>query len=1262
MRCPSCGHQARDGAAFCGECGARLEITVRCAGCGVHNPSGQRFCSACGERVGGRADVDTTVTRGPLSFVDGRYRVERFLGEGAHKRVYLARDTTLDRSVAFAVIKSESLNPELDERIRREGRAMGRLPADPNLVTVYDAGDEDGLPYIVQEFVDGGTVDDLLRQSAGKPLPLGQALRIATGVCRALERAHANGIVHRDLKPANVWLTTDGTPKLGDFGLVAAVRDAQGETLAKLTGEGTMVGTLAYMAPEQALGRQPDLRSDLYSLGAMLYELITGQRPFTATDAPALVSAHLRTPPPAPAMHNPDLPQPLSELTLKLLAKDPRQRPANAAAVRAALEAIAASPGSSTSEPAAGTVAALGGDAYVGREHEVDQLCATVEEAIGGNGQVVLIAGEPGIGKTRLAEQVAAYAQMREALVLWGSCYEGEGAPPYWPWVQIIRSYAVDHDPRVLAEVMGVGAADIAQMVSEVGRRLPDIVAPPALGAEQERFRLFDSVTRFLVNAARDQPLVLVLDDMHGADRSSLLLLEFLAHELARARLLVLVTYRDVELHPAHDLAHTLAQLARVHPPRRIVLGGLSRPEVARYLQMSAGAEPSESLVSAVLDKSEGNPFFVSEIVRLLGADEHRTDSGPTSLGHVGIPSEVRELIGRRVEPLTEPCRSALTAAAVIGREFTLRWLQRVVDLPAAALLEAIEEAAAAHVIAEVAPGTYRFSHVLICDTLADGLPAAERMRLHHEIGAAIEEVSAARLEPHFNELAHHYLEAAPAGDLDKALHYASAAAEHAAARFAHDETATLYARALGALDLAPAADDDGRCDLLQCLGEAHAHAGATSQAQSAFLQAADLARRLSSPQRFARAALGFGGPRPSFGLVDQVLVALLQEALTELEDEDRGLRARVLARLAMELTFSHEQERRKELVEEAIILARQLGDPATLAYALNGRIAVLWGTPSAPARLAIADEVIDLADRAGDQFLTCEGRTHRAMALLELGDVGAAVAEIDAQERLARVLRQPLGLWQATAWRAMLALLAGRMTEAQALAQEAFTLGQRVRATDSEHCFAIQRLIAGISLGGLEDLLETFRHLSEEFPATRWRDAGLTFTFAELGRRDEATTAFEAVASRGFETLPRDSQWLVSLTAIAEACAFLGDAARAAELSELLRPHAGTSVIMPDAWGCFGSVDRVLGILATTEGRWDSAETHFEAALALDERMGARSWLARTQLGYAQMLLARGDRERAHDLLTEAAASARELGLTGLAPRIETQLAAAVP
>jgi predicted ATPase len=1237
-----------------------------CASCGRVNPEGQRFCDGCGERLSASSpDVDAraTIPDAPTLFLHGRYRMERFLGEGAHKRVYLAQDMTLGRNVAVAFIKTETSDADLAERVRREAKAMGRLSAHPNLVTVYDAGEDDGRPFIVEEYVDGGTLAEVLGRARGRLIGLEPVLGFATDVCAALVHAHGHGIVHRDLKPANVWLTSEGTAKLGDFGLVAALRASQSDTLAKLTAEGNMVGTVAYMAPEQALGHQLDPRSDLYSFGVLLYELVTGRLPFAGDDTLAILSQHLRTPPVAPAWHNKDIPRPLNELILALLAKDPRDRPAGAVAVHGTLEAMikAIRERRGGDDVGANPLEGLAGGVYVGRETEIDELCGSLDHAMGGRGQVVLIAGEPGIGKTRLVEQLTTYAHLRETAVLWGRCYEGEGAPPYWPWTQVIRAYTVEHDPELLAAVMGVGAADIAQMVSEVRRRLPDLPEPPSLGAEQARFRLFASVTTFLRNASFQEPLIVVLDDIHRADRSSLQLLEFLAQEVGDTRLLVVGTYRDVELHPGHVLTHTLGELARARP-RRITLRGLSSEQVARYIHMVTGVEPDERLVGAVHGKSEGNPFFVSEIVRLLSVSERLDRHGRDSDAEVAIPSEVREIIGRRVERLAEPCRAALSVAAVIGRDFAVPVLQQVVGVPTEQLLEALDEAAAAHVIDEVDPGRYRFSHVLICDTLAESLPAGKRMHLHARIGASVEQAFAVRLGPHLSELAHHYLEALPAGDLDKALHYATAAAQQAGGRLAHEEAARLYQRALGALGLS-AAGEERRCDLLLSLGEANAHAGAADEARSAFREAVELARRLPSPQRLAGAALGFGGPRPSFGVVDEELVGLLEEALSTSADLDRALRARLLARLAMELSFTLEQERRATLVDEAIAEARQLDDAATIAYALNAQHAVLWGPANTEERLAIASEAVALAERAGDRQLACEGRNHRIVALLEIGDVTAAAAEIDAHARLAEELRQPFALWQAAAWRSTIALLEGRTAEGQAYAENAFALGQRVRATDAEHCFAIQSLVAAMDLGHLGDLLETLQVLADDFPATRWRDAGLPYVFAELGRREEAAQAFEATARAGFAALPRDYQWLVSMTAIADACAFIGDARRATELYELMLPYAGRSVFMPEGWACFGSTDRALGVLAATMQRWESAEEHFEAALALDTRMGARAWRVRTELGYVRMLLARAtaaDGERVRALLSSMVDTTHELGLTGLVGRVEVQLAAA--
>jgi tetratricopeptide (TPR) repeat protein len=1174
--------------------------------------------------------------------------------------VYLAHDTMLDREVAFALIGTTALDEGRADRVHREAQAMGRLAGHPNVVTVYDTGEEMGAPYIVEEYLGGGTVADLLAQSPGQPLPVARAVRVGVNLCSALEHAHRHGVVHRDVKPSNIWLSADGTAKLGDFGLVAALRESASATLTKLTGEGMMVGTIAYLAPEQALGRPPDPRADLYSLGAVLYELVTGAPPFAGDDMVAIISQHLRTPAVAPAWRNPAIGSQLDALILRLLAKDPGARPQSAAEVEAGLVAVTAPSRRrpSTVEAAANPLDRLAAGVHVGRETEIDELCGAADTAMVGKGQLVLISGEPGIGKTRLVEELTTYAHLRDALVLWGRCYGGAGAPPYWPWMQIIRAYSVDHDPRALAETMGEGAADIAQIVTEVRRRLRGLEPPPqSVGEEQARFRLFDSITTFLLNASNREPLVVVLDDLHCADRPSLMLLEFLAQQLGDARLLVVGTYRDTELHDQKPLVHTLGELARVRPPRRVALRGLTRPQVARYIAMTAGVEPDDTLVQVVHDKSEGNPFFVAEIVRLLSAEGRLEDRG----GEIAIPQEVRELIARRLAPLGDDCRDALATAAVIGRDFDLPLLQEVTGTEPERLLEVLEQALAARVLVAPAPGHYRFGHVLISDTLVDGLSASRRVKLHLRVGEALERAVAGQHDTRLTELAHHFLEAAPVGDVERGLDYATAAAEHASTRLAYEEAARLYERALGALDLLPA-DIARRCDLLLAAGEAHHRAGAHGRANASFRKAATAARELGSPERLAHAALGYAGPRGSFAVVDEELVALLEEALAAVGLRNDGVRARLLARLAMELYFAGSAERRATLVDEALGLARRLGDPATIAYALNARYAAMWAPENVADRLAIADEVLGLAKRAGDPRLAREGRGRRIVALLEFGDLASAHAEIEVHARAAEEQRQPYGRWQAAVWKAAEALLAGDFEDGEARAREAFDLGRRVRMTDAENCFAVQSFIASMELGRLAELQETVERLATRYPDIAvWR-AGPAYLHTELGRREEAAKAFEDVAARGFGALERDNQWLSVITAFADVCAYLGDTARAAKLRDLLLPFAGRNVVIVEGWASLGSADRALGMLATTVGRWDEAEAHFTAALELNGRLGARPWTARTQIGYAQMLLARHearDTERARQLLQSALQTAGDLGMTTLAERAKVQLAA---
>lgn len=543
----------------------------------------------------------------------------------------------------------------------------------------------------------------------------------------------------------------------------------------------------------------------------------------------------------------------------------------------------------------------LPGSVFVGRERELEELLAGLENAFSGHGGLFLLGGEPGIGKSRLADELASEARERGAQVLWGRCWEAGGAPAYWPWVQSIRSYIRDRDPEGVRVQMGSGLPDIAQMLPELRELFPDVPVPLPVESESARFRLFDSTTAFLRNAARAQPLVLVLDDLHAADTPSLLLLRFVAAELAESRIVLIGAYRDIDVEPDHPLAATAAELAREPAAHQLSLRGLSRPDVLRYIELSVGVRPSDAFVAAVHEETEGNPLFVGELVRLLAA-EGRLEVPEGSALRFAIPQGIREVIDRRLRRLSEECIRVLTLASVLGREFDLQALARVAELEAVELLQVLDEAMAARVVTEVpgALGRLRFAHQLIRDTLYDDLAASRRLALHRRVGEALETLYAQNPEPHLAELAHHFFEAAPGGEVDKAIDYARRAGDRAARLLAFEEAARLYEMALQALELEQPRDEEARCELLLRLGDARARAGDMPAAKQTFLQAADVARRLSLPEQLGWAALGYGGRFVwEAGRGDPCLLPLLQEALAALGEEGNALRAKLLARLA---------------------------------------------------------------------------------------------------------------------------------------------------------------------------------------------------------------------------------------------------------------------------------------------------------------------------------------------------------------------------
>ena len=452
--------------------------------------------------------------------------MRRFLGEGGKKRVYLAHDERLDRDVAFALIKTDGLDEVGRERIVREAQAMGRMGAHPHIVGIYEIGEEAGAPYVVTELLGGGRRREPARAEAAR-CPSRRTLEIAKGVARGLAFAHQQGVVHRDLKPGNVWLTSEGVAKIGDFGLAVAL------DRSRLTTHGLMVGTVAYMPPEQALGGEVTPQADLYSLGAMLYELVTGKPPFAGDSPTAIISQHINTPPVAPSWHSEHCPPDLEALILKLLAKVPADRPASATEVLEALERVDPEARSAShSDSSANPLDRLARGVFVGRERELERLRSAFDEAFAGRGSVVMLVGEPGIGKTRTTQELETYARMRGAQVLLGPRQRaGRRAAVLALGAGRAR---LPRPERRRGATQGVGAVRrrAAAHLPAVRALFPNLAEPPPVDTEEGQFQLFDAMSGFLRGVSERVPLVVVLDDLHWADRATLQLLTHLARDL----------------------------------------------------------------------------------------------------------------------------------------------------------------------------------------------------------------------------------------------------------------------------------------------------------------------------------------------------------------------------------------------------------------------------------------------------------------------------------------------------------------------------------------------------------------------------------------------------------------------------------------------------------------------------------------------------------------------------------------------------------
>jgi hypothetical protein len=877
---------------------------------------------------------------------------------------------------------------------------------------------------------------------------------------------------------------------------------------------------------------------------------------------------------------------------------------------------------------------------FVGRVQELADLASALEEAVSGRGSLVLVTGEPGIGKTRLMSELARVGSERGVQVVTGRCWEEGGAPPYWPWLQVIRALG----------------GDLEELVVFTNSTGAPLSTPRAVMPEGGRLRLFDVVGAFLTAASSERPILVVLDDLHAGDEPSLLLLRYLGDALAEARILLVASYREADKR-VRELSDVFAELARVGT--RIPLRGLEPADIEAYVATVTESTVSRRAVARLHEVTGGNPFFLGEVVRLLAAGESLDERAGDLL--LRIPEEVRALIRRRVAALPREAVATLRLAAVIGREFDLHLLQRASRLSPARLTAVLADAAAVRLIAEVAatPRRYSFTHDLVRETLYGDLPLRRRAELHYTVGRLLESAHGEDVDPHLSEIAHHLFLASPLGDAAQALEYLVRAGDRASAVLGYEDAAIHFQHALELLAAAGDGSTGRRGELLLRLGDAQWRSGDGGAARLTFERGIDAARRSAEPELLARAALAYVTALGGFLLYERFPLGstgsgLLEEALAALPPSDSPLRSHLLAHLALEMWSGFEPvERRVAISEEAIAMARRLGDAEALLTGLHSRHWALTGPGRARERLAHTEEMLLVAKESlkpETEFLAHDARLH---CYLELCDRWGTETEIQAMTAITEQIRQPFHRWHTVRLRTLGATLDGRFADAERLAQEALELA---RLLQSEYTTYVSRYAQMLAIrwaqGRLPELWPEIQDHGERFPwIPRWRDA---LAAAELNDEEAARRELERHAVRGFAELPRDGNWIVHVCSLADACVLVRDERRGLQLYELLLPHEGDNAVTYSKEP-FGPVALRLGKLAALLARWADAERHFATALERCELLCARAIRARVLLDHAGALAARGetdDRERIAAMLDEAAALCDELGMRSLLDR----------
>ncbi|MCH8008922.1 MAG: AAA family ATPase, partial [Chloroflexi bacterium] len=817
---------------------------------------------------------------------------------------------------------------------------------------------------------------------------------------------------------------------------------------------------------------------------------------------------------------------------------------------------------------------------------------------------------------------------------------------------------------------LGTDAPEIARMVSEVRQRLPEISEVPQQEGETDRLRMFDSVGNFICNAARANPVVLVLDDLQWADESSLAMLRHVARGIANDRVIILGCYRDVEMEENHPLVEALAELKREPFYQRIVVKGLPFADVQALLSTLGEQEVPAEFVQEIHGATEGNPLFIEEILRSLVEEgqlvleDGQWVSGTGGLPEWDIPDGIRDVVKRRISRLSEECLSILTPASAMPAGFTFDVLKEVTGEDEDRLLDLLDEALSAQVIRErkgtgsSGTGIYELAHTALRHTIYGELSAPRAVRLHRRIGEAIEHVYESNVEPHLADLAYHFFRAASAEDVDKAVEYGRRAGERANALLAYEEAARSYRLALRAIELRTLPlsaiagrktddrGDDERCRLLLALGEAEAKAGQGDQAVADIEQALDVAKGLDD-ELAARAALAHNEAvgRSQYAYSGRS-VPILRQALERSGGDDSPVRAGLLAALANQPPLNITMEEQIAHGREALAMAERLKDAPSVRASCQALLTALSGPEHLEERLTLAPELIRLGGEAGDRHAELWGHIRLMIALLASGDIDGVDRELEIIYPRAADTREPSYLGRRPSWTGMRAAMQGDWDKADQCVLELLAAFQQVNAAWLFQAATILMFDVRRAQGRLAEMEEPLRVAMEQNPIPSYT-GGLAMLYCYLDRHADARKILDELSEDYLRQIPRDWSFFGAVNTLIMAARKLADKERARVLYEMLLPYRNQHTIVADAVLYFGSAAYNLGLAAAAMGDLDEAETLLKEAIDAEERCGARPYLARSRYEYSAVLVERGDpaeQEKALGLVNDALAAFQEM------------------